>query len=244
MNTATLATLNQPIRGTAQLGADGALTVGAYADGSPARWQLVDADGTAQHALIVGTAGSGMTCLLHSILDGTAAAGAATQLIDLTTGRLADTTHPTVIGVRDIRTVLSMTVDVARARLAARDDGPQPLLVLAVDGLHELTADQRSAEHLTDLMPLAAKARIAVIATTVDPTVNATGGALTRALLTQHAVVMLRPRHHTWSVIAGTTAPLDRLLAASNAPGIADTAPGVGYLPMQRPGMPFRAWLS
>lgn len=240
-----LASLDQPIRGTARLAGDGTLTVGEYADGAPAHWPL-DADGTARHALIVGAAGAGMTCLLHSILDGAATAGAATQLIDLTTGQLADTPHPAVIGVRDTRAVLSMAAELAYARAhdrLASGDHPQQLVVLAIDGLHELTADPRSAEHLADLMPVAAAARIAVIATTADATVDATGGDLTRGLLTQHTVVMLRPRHHTRSVITGTTAPLDRLLAASNAPGIADTAPGVGYLPMQRPGTPFRAWL-
>ena len=233
MNTATIATLHQPIEGTAQLGADGTLTVGRYADSSPAHWQLV-AGGDARHALIVGAAGAGMSCLLHSILDGAAAAGASTQLIDLSTGLLADSTHPTVIGVRDTRTVLSMTVDVARARLAASvDAGPQKLLVLAVDALHELAADQRCAEQLADLMPIAAKARIAVIATTVDATLPATGGAHTRALLAQHTVVLLRTRQRTTPSLLGLDAP--DLFAGSDAPG-------VGYLPRQRPGMPFRAY--
>ena len=231
-----LAALHQPIRGTAQLDADGTLTVGVYADGSPARWALTSA-GRARHALIAGGVGSGTSCLLRSVLDGAAAAGASTQLIDLTDAAPTDSIHPTVTGIDATRDVLPMLVDLVHARLLAKrrgDGAEQPLLVLAVDGLHKLGADQQCVDQLLTLLRHATKARIAVLAATPDITLAGIGfgGDLVRSTLAADTVVLLRTdsRHAPRGITA-------------NAAALADQPAGVGFLPRQRPGMPFRAWL-
>jgi hypothetical protein len=236
--TTTLAPLDQPIRGTAQLGTDGTLTVGVYADGSPASWPLVTGGNRAKHALIVGTTGAGVSCLLRSVLDGAAAAGAGTQLIDLTGGQAAGSVHPAAVDLDNAREVLARTVVLARARLAAAtrarlagEPNTQPLLVLAVDGLHWLTADDVATGHLTDLLCQAPKARIAVIAGGPDATLLTTGNDLIRTALAADTVVVLRTGRRTVSI------------PGADVPAIRNQPAGVGYLPRQRPDMPFRAWL-
>jgi hypothetical protein len=234
----TLAPLDQPVRGTAQLGADGTLTIGVYADGSPASWPLADGDGRARNALIIGATGAGVSCLLRSVLDGAAAAGAATQLIDLTDAKATGSAHPGVIDLDNARELLARTVVLIHARLAAAararlagETSPQPLLVLAVDGLHRLTADHEATGHLSEVLRLAPKARVAVIAAGPDATLLSTGTDVIRAALATDTVVVLRTGRHTTSI------------PGADVPAIGNQPAGVGHLPRQRPDMPFRAWL-
>lgn len=238
MNTATLTSL-QPIRGTAQLDPDGALTVGVYADGSPAGWPLTDPDGSARHALIVASASAGGTSLLRSILDAAQAAGAGTQAIDVTSSGLGLGVHSTACDLTTARTMLVKHLHVAYQRLATVGHvGPWPLRVLAIDGLQRLTGDAGCAQALSDLLRHAAKAGIAVLALTQDPTILACGDT-SRSLLAAHTLVQLRINRRT-----------DAILLNPNDPGPIDghfpdgsSTAGIGYLPLQRPDMPFRAWL-
>ena len=237
MNT-TLTPLDQPVHGTAHLDTDGTLTVGVYTDGSPACWPLADGDGRTRHTLIIGTTGAGVSYLLRSVLDGAAAAGAATQLIDLTGAQATGSTHPGVTDLDNARELLARTVMLIHARLdaAARarhagERSPQPLLVLAVDGLHRLTADDEATGHLADVLRLAPKARIAVIAAGPDASLLTTGNDLIRMALATDTVVVLRTGRRTTPI------------PGAHIPAIGNQNAGVGYLPRQRPGIAFRAWL-
>ncbi|MFC4066765.1 hypothetical protein [Actinoplanes subglobosus] len=231
----------RPAQGTAQLADDGWLTVGSYADGQPARWMLTDA-GRARHALIVGTTSSGATTLLRQVLDAAQAAGADTQAIDTESGGLGPGVHPAACNLTAARAVLAENLAILHTRLTEQGGDPRApwpaLRVLAIDGLHRLTPDRRFTDALATLVRLAPKAGIAVLASTEDPRLSACGGEISRTQLAAHTLVLLRTgSSHDTRLLGVDAAPVPACFADGT------NTVGVGYLPRQRPCIPFRAWM-
>jgi Type IV secretion-system coupling protein DNA-binding domain len=238
-----LASLRQPLPGTAGIDADGLLTVGVHADGAPAGWQLRGGynNNCAQHKVVIGGSGSGKTTLLRSILAAATAAGIDAQVID-PNGMVGNTGHPTATGPNDAYAALAEQHHLARTRIAAarRDrpaPGTRPLRLLVIDDLQALAFDAQADEHLRDLIRAdAGAAGIALVVATQSVLALGYLGFGTRDQLLATDPVLLPVKSHTVAIAGG----------GGHLPPIPASLPGVGYLPHpdlpQRQPRPFRAW--
>jgi hypothetical protein len=163
--------LRQPVRGHARIDPAGVVTVGAYADGTPAGWPLRSA-GRARHTTLVGSAGSGKTRLMRSLLHGAAVTGISAQIIDLGySGELGGLPHPVARDLDNARTVLGEIYGIAR------HDRTGALRLLVIDDLALLTRDAVAARLLHELALVADSAGIAIVAGVQTPRLSSYGSA-------------------------------------------------------------------
>ncbi|WP_430787073.1 hypothetical protein [Actinoplanes sp. G11-F43] len=234
-----LQALRRPVPGVARIDNAGTVTVGTYADGTPAGWPLWLA-GHGRHTTVVGAAGSGKTLLLRSLLYGVAAADVNAQIIDLGPGQLTGLPHPTARDLDAARTVLATISGIARR------DRTGTLRLLVIDDLTLLTRDPVAARMLHHLALVAADAGIAIVTSVQSPQLRTYGAAALgrdaehlRDLLSQELVLQRIPAAATATMLLPHGPDLPYL-----ASRLGDGTPtaGLGFLPRHRP-TPFRAWL-
>jgi hypothetical protein len=233
-----LEALRHPVRGTARIDAAGVVTVGAYADGTPAGWPLLFA-GRARHTTVVGSAGSGKTMLMRSLLHGAATADISAQIIDLGHGQLGGLPHPIARDLAAARTVLGEIYGIAHR------DRTNALRLLVIDDLPLLTRDAVAARQLHELSLIADGAGIAIIAGVQHPGLSAYGQATLgedaeqlRDRLAQEVVLQHIHAPYTVEALLNGGPDLPPLPSClSDGTSLA----GVGFLPRHR-RTPFRAW--
>lgn len=231
--TSSFDALYRPTHGCARFD-DGLLTVGTYADDTPARWPLWAA-GRARHTTIVG-AQAGTTTLLRSILLGARDADVDAQVIDVYDASLRMLGYPTATSLAAAETALAGQHDLIRAR---HRSGDLALRLLVINDLHLF--EQHLYRLLAPVVRYAAQAGIAIVAGTRQLTLGAFGSTTsaepTRAELTRE-LVLLHTEENTTPALADA-AELPPIPARF---GDGSPTAGIGYLP-GRGTQPFRAWL-
>jgi hypothetical protein len=230
--------LRQPVRGTARIDDAGVVTVGAYADGAPAGWPLLFA-GRARHTTVVGSAGSGKTKLMRSLLHGAAATDVSAQIIDLGfSGELGGLPHPIARDLAAACTVLGEIYGIARR------DRTSTLRLLVIDDLSLLTRDPVAARLLHELALVADGVGIAIVTGVQVPRLSSYGSAALgpdaeqlRDRLAQEVVLQRVHDQDTVRQLLHDSPDLPRL---PSHVGDVSTA-GIGFLPRRR-STPFRAW--
>ena len=234
-----LKALRHPVRGTARIDAGGVVTVGAYADGTPAGWPLLFA-GRTRHTTLVGSAASGKTVLMRSLLHGAAATDVSAQIIDLGhSGELAGLPHPIA---RDLAAARSMLGEIYGI---ARRDRTNTLRLLVIDDLFLLTRDAVAAGLLHELSQVADGVGIAIVAGVQRPELSAYGlpfigreaAEQLRDRLAQELVLQRVHDHYTAGQLLSDGPDLPHLPSHVGD----DSTAGIGFLPRHR-RTPFRAW--
>jgi hypothetical protein len=187
-------TLRRPIRGHAEFGPDGTVTIGVRADGSRARLTLKKG-GRIRHTTMVGRSDAGKSSLLSSMICGAANQGLPVEIIDSYDGDLYCLGHAEAHPAESAHRVLTELLELATTRV--RPDGPTgpgPQQLLIIDGLHLLAGERTVIDTLAKLSAVAAQAGIAVVLGTEQVTPDLFGrpgqARSVRLKLTENLVVL------------------------------------------------------